>query len=246
LKDPEKRKVYDQYSVDWNTRQQSQSSSHQSSSRQSSWDDLYDRGNAQYSHDFFESLFGGAPQFRQQRRAAQDYHGQVSVSLEEAYQGTSKALHLDHQGKEQTLKVKIPAGVKSGQKIRLAGQGSQAMGGAPAGDLYLTVEVQKHPLFDVMGNDIYLTLPIAPWEAALGATIVVPTLGGNVDLKIPANSQGGQTLRLKKRGLPGATPGDQYIILKIVIPQPTTEAAKAIYQQMAEAMPFNPRATMRV
>lgn len=97
-----------------------------------------------------------------------------------------------------------------------------------------------------MGNDIYLTLPIAPWEAALGATIVVPTLGGNVDLKIPANSQGGQTLRLKKRGLPGATPGDQYIILKIVIPQPTTEAAKAIYQQMAEAMPFNPRATMRV
>ena len=241
LKDPEKRKVYDQYSVDWNARQQGQSST-----RQASWEDLYDNGNAQYSHDFFESLFGGSPHFRQQRRAGQDYHGKVNVSLEEAYQGSSKEIHLGHQGKGQTLKVKIPAGVKSGQQIRLAGQGGLAMNGGPAGDLYLTIEVDKHPLFDVMDNDIYLTLPIAPWEAALGSVIVVPTLGGNVDLKIPPDSQGGQTLRLKKRGLPGKIPGDQYVILKIVIPHPTPDAAKALYQKMAETMPFNPRSKMRI
>ena len=241
LKDKEKRKVYDQYSVDWNARQRGQSSA-----RQTSWEDLYDNGNAQYSHDFFESLFGGASHFRQQPRSGQDFHGKVNVSLEEAYQGTSKELHLGHQGKGQTLKVKIPAGVKSGQQIRLAGQGGLAMAGGPSGDLYLTIEVDKHPLFDVMDNDIYLTLPVAPWEAALGGVIVVPTLGGNVDLKIPPDSQGGQTLRLKKRGLQGKTPGDQYVILKIVIPQPTSDAAKALYQRMAETMPFNPRAKMRM
>ena len=142
--------------------------------------------------------------------------------------------------------MKIPAGVKSLQKIRLAGQGGAATMGGAAGDLYLTVQVDKHPVFDVMGNDIYVSLPVAPWEAALGSTVVVPTLGGKVDLKIPPGSQGGQTMRLKKRGLPGTPPGDQYIILKIIIPQPTTDSAKTLYKKMAEEMPFNPREKMRV
>lgn len=243
LKDPEKRKVYDQYAADWAMRQKGQTSA-----RTPSWDNN-DGDNYQYSHDFFDSLFGGGAHFRQQPRAGADFHGNVNISLEDAYKGTVKELHLpatQHGHKGQTLKVKIPAGVKSGQQIRLAGKGGPAMGGGPSGDLYLTVQVDKHSLFDVMDNDIYITLPIAPWEAALGGTIVVPTLAGNVDLKIPAGSQGGQTLRLKKRGLPGATPGDQYVILKIIIPQPTTDSAKALYKKMAEEMPFNPREKMRM
>lgn len=242
LKDPEKRKIYDQYGNDWEQRQRSQASS-----SGPAWDDS--NANYQYSSDFFESLFGGSPHFRQRHRPQPgvDYHGDVTISLEDAYTGTVKELHLPHAEKgRQTLKVKIPAGVKSGQKIRLTGQGGAGNSGAPKGNLYLTVQVTKHPFFDVMGNDIYLSLPVAPWEVALGGTIVVPTLGGRVDLKIPPGSQGGQTLRLKKRGLPGVIPGDQLVLLKIVIPQPSTDAEKSFYQKMAEELPFNPREKMGV
>ena len=104
----------------------------------------------------------------------------------------------------------------------------------------------KHHLFDVKDNDIYLTLPISPWEAALGATILVPTLSGKIDLKIPAGSQGGQKLRIKNRGLPGPTPGNQYVLLKIITPAATSDTAKELYKQMAEVMPFNPREHMGV
>lgn len=244
LKDPEKRKVYDQYAANWEAQQRGQASSHRPI-----WEDYNGGEQYQYSHDFFESLFGAAPHFRQQRRGGADLHGSVAINLEEAYNGAVKEIYLPAthlKGKTQTLKVKIPAGVKSGQQIRLAGQGEPAIGGGSAGDLYLTIHINKHPIFEVMENDVYVTLPIAPWEAALGSTVVVPTLGGKVDLKIPPGSQGGQTLRLKKRGLPGKTQGDQYIILKIIIPQPTTEEAKALYKKMAEVMPFNPRETMRM
>ncbi len=243
LKDPEKRKIYDQYSADWEARQKAQTST-----RGPVWGD--EGTNYEYSHDFFESLFGAAPHFRQQSRAGADFHGRINISLEEAYHGVVKELHLPARhhmpGGSQTLKVKIPAGVKSEQQIRLAGQGGAALTGGQSGDLYLTIHIDKHPVFDVMGNDIYVTLPIAPWEAALGSTIVVPTLAGKVDLKIPVGSQGGQTLRLKKRGFPGVPPGDQYVILKIIIPQPTTDSAKAFYKKMAEEMPFNPREKMRI
>ncbi|TAL58684.1 MAG: J domain-containing protein, partial [Legionella sp.] len=146
----------------------------------------------------------------------------------------------------QTLKVKIPAGIKSGQQIRLAGQGAPGIHGGPRGDILLTITVDKHPLYDVADNDIYLTLPITPWEAALGTTLVVPTLSGKIDLKIPAGSQGGQKLRIKNRGLPGTTPGNQYVLLKIITPPATTDAAKNLYQQMAKEMPFNPREKMGV
>ena len=102
----------------------------------------------------------------------------------------------------------------------------------------------KHSLFDVMENDIYLTLPITPWEAALGATLVVPTLSGKIDLKIPEGSQGGQKLRIKNKGMPGATPGHQYVLLKIITPPANTEETKSLYKKMAETMPFNPREKM--
>jgi len=243
LKDPKKRKVYDQYD-----RGGPQGpASHP-------FGDEFGSGNPnanqQYSYDFFESLFGGAPHFHQQRRqAGADFRGDINISLEEAYQGCVRELQLPGvEGKQggSKIKVKIPAGVSSLQQIRLAGQGGAAVGGGAPGNLYITIHVDKHPIFDVKDKDIYVTLPIAPWEAALGSTVQVPTLKGKVDLKIPPDSQGGQTLRLKQRGLPGKVPGDQYVILKIVTPRPNTESAKALYKRMAEEMPFNPRETMGV
>lgn len=244
LKDPEKRKTYDQFARDWELNQQAKASPH-------SYTHAWDGGGSdyQYSRDFFESLFGERA-FREQHLNGADLHGSVNVSLEEAYHGAVKTLHLPGTGSSKTgakaLHVKIPVGVKSGQQIRLAGQGAHGSAGGSRGDLYLTISVDKHPVFDVMGNDIYITLPVTPWEAALGCQTVVPTLGGKVDLKIPEGSQGGQTLRLKKRGLPGPVVGDQYILLKIIIPQPITDSAKLLYQQMAKEMPFNPRETMGV
>lgn len=240
LKDPEKRKTYDQYITDAAFRK-----NHTSSKEHTHWGDA--GGDGHYSTDFFESLFGGAPHFRQSNRQGADLYSEMSVSLEEAYHGGVKEIRLsDDKGKQQTLKVKIPAGVKTGQQIRLTGLGGYGMGAGARGDLYVTLSVEKHPFFDVKGHHVYLTLPIAPWEAALGSTVVVPTLGGKVDLKIPAGSQGGQMLRLKKRGLPGATQGDQFVILKIVIPVPTTDCAKSFYKKMAEELPFNPRESMGV
>ncbi len=254
LKDPAKRAAYDQMGQYARENQQGQHSYRQPHHQQTSKADFAS------ARDYFESLFSGgfgagsgAGRFQDAAMPGEDYHGKITISLEEAYQGTTRQIQipvqqLNKHGQPEvtqlTLKVKIPAGIKSGQQIRLAGQGAPGFSGGAKGDLYLQVQVEKHPVFDVRENDIYTTLAVAPWEAALGATIVVPTLGGHVDLKIPAGSQGGQTLRLKSRGLPGNTPGDQYVMLKIVIPQPTTEKAKALYETMAKEMPFNPRAKM--
>jgi curved DNA-binding protein len=245
LKDPVRRAEYDQEikNREFNKKQRAQySGAHTGRSQQS-------QGGQQFDSDFFESLFGHS-RYQQQPIAGQNYEGKINITLEEAFHGAVKSLQvpIGHglDTKMQTLKVKIPTGIKSGQQIRLAGQGAAGVQGGPRGDLYLTVEVLKHPLFDVMDNDIYVTLPITPWEAALGATVVVPTLAGKIDLKIPANSQGGQKLRIKNRGLPGAIPGNQYVLLKIITPPATTEAAKELYKKMAEELPFNPRETMGV
>jgi len=121
------------------------------------------------------------------------------------------------------------------------GQGAPGIQGGAPGDLYLEVVLLPHSLYTVDGKDIILNLPITPWEAALGATIKVPTLGGKIKLKIPAGSQTGQKLRLNGRGLPGKTPGDQYVMLKICVPEAVTEKQKDFYKQMAKEMPFNPR-----
>ncbi len=241
LKDPEKRKTYDQYKHNWEFNQQARSSQQRQTHN---WQDM--AGDYQYSRDFFESLFGGA--YRSQQMNGADLHGTISISLEDAYKGIVKSIQLpgSSQMAPPALNVKIPAGIKSGQQIRLAGQGAESLTGGTRGDLYLTVDVEKHPIYDVLNDDVYVTLPVAPWEVALGATVKVPTLGGMVDLKIPPGSQGGQRLRLKQRGLSGATPGDQYIILKIITPPPTSEEAKLLYKKMSEQMPFNPREKMGV
>ncbi len=238
LKDPVKRAEYDQYikNREFNQRQRTQQSTGHG-------ERFYQFEGGEFDSDLFESLFGHAHTRRPM--AGQNYEGKISISLEEAFQGALKSVQVPvEQGNEtklQTLNVKIPAGIKSGQQIRLAGQGAPGHNGGPRGDLYLTIDIMKHPVFDLMDSDIYLTLPITPWEAALGTTVVVPTLGGKIDLKIPSGSQGGQKLRIKNRGLPGPTPGNQYILLKIITPPATTEAAKELYQKMATVMPFNPR-----
>lgn len=238
LKDPVKRAEYDEYLKYGQFNQQKQDSSHHAKSHRQ----YYQQGQPEFDSDLFESLFGHA-RYQHHPIAGQDYHGTIAVSLEEAFHGTVKNLAVpnDETGSSQTLNVKIPAGVKTGQKIRLSGQGGKGVNNAPRGDLYLTIEVMKHPLFDIQDNDIYLALPVTPWEAALGATILIPTLSGKIDLKIPPGSQGGQKLRIKNRGLPGDVPGHQYVLLKIITPPATSEKAKELYQQMAKVMPFNPR-----
>jgi curved DNA-binding protein len=257
LKDAEKRTAYDELGANWQQGQDFRAPPGWQHAQPGAGKHDSNFGD---SSDFFESLFGRMGGGRQHRQHAysmpgQDYHGKLQVHLEDAFQGATREIQLpitemDAEGRQRTtqrkLKVKIPAGVKSGQQIRLSGQGAQSPNGGKAGDLYLEVDIVKNNLFDLLGNDIYLTLPIAPWEAALGAKISVPTLAGKVELKIPPASQGGQKLRLKGRGMPASPPGDQYIILKIIIPQPTTDAAKALYEKMATEMPFNPRDTMGV
>ena len=142
----------------------------------------------------------------------------------------------------RTLEVRIPPGVTDGQRIRLAGQGGPGVGGAPAGDLYLEVTLAPHRRYRVDRRDVLLDLPVAPWEAALGRTVTVPTLGGKVKLAIPAGSQSGARLRLAGRGLPGNPPGDQYAILRIVVPRAPDEKARALYEALERELSFDPRA----
>ena len=238
LKDPEKRKLYD------NVRAQAQAQPHHryadgaagAGHDWSGWQD--EAAAAGFGTDWFESIFGA-----QRAPRGIDLHGSITVSLQEAYSGVEKEITLPANEQithPQTIKVKIPAGIKAEQQMRLAGKGVPGAQGAN-GDLYLTIKIARDPVFDLVGNDVYLTLPITPWEAALGATIKIPTLAGKVDLKIPPHSQGGQTLRLKKRGFSGKEPGDQLVLLKIVIPQPTTQEATKLYETMAKEMAFNPR-----
>ena len=143
--------------------------------------------------------------------------------------------------RERRVDVTIPPGVRPGQHLRLKGQGAPGMGGRPAGDLYLEVEFAPDPRYRVEGEDVYFTLPVAPWEAALGATVMARTPGGLVELRVPANSSSGRLLRLKGKGLPGPTPGDLYAVLSIALPPADTAAAREAYRAMAAAFDFDPR-----
>jgi curved DNA-binding protein len=219
-------------------------------------------GQATGFSDFFEALFGGG--FSPHREGAfyrgfqsqgEDQQVRILIDLEDAYHGASRTValdtpELDAQGRivsnRKTLNIKIPRGIQAGQRIRLTGQGMPGMQGGKNGDLYLEVEFNKHPYFQAKGKDISIELPVTPWEAALGGSVPVPTLGGKVEVKIPRGSQSGTQLRLKGRGLPGETPGDQLVTLKIVTPPAPNEAAAALYKQMAELMPMNPRQNMGI
>jgi len=216
--------------------------------------------------DFFENLFGaGFDQARgnnagfsgrsQQTFNArgQDVETDLPLFLEDTLRDEAKSVDFSMPQVDQTgqvkyqrksLKVKIPPGSIDGDRIRLKGQGGPGTGDAPAGDLYLRIKFVPHPIFDVSGHDLSLTLPLAPWEAALGVKLPVSTLDGKVTVTIAANSQTGQRLRLKGKGLKGKDQqGDLYVVLKIVMPTTMTDEAKSLWQQMADSSDFDPRAT---
>jgi curved DNA-binding protein len=269
LKDPEKRAAYDQLGSDWKAGQPfrpppdwgsgfefgggARPGRGGSGARPRGRPSGADEASAEEEFsDFFSSLFGGGTPFGAGgARAARDHHARIDVELEEAFRGTTRTLELKRpemradgspEVRSHTVRVTIPAGVGAGQLIRLAGQGEPAHRGGSAGDLYLEVHIRPHRLFQLDGRDVQLTFPVAPWEAALGGTVTVPTLGGAVEMQIPAGAQSGQKLRLRGRGLPGSPAGDEYVQLKVVLPPGDSPQAKALYEEMRAKLPFNPRA----
>ena len=257
LKDPEKRTAYDQLGADWKMGQDFRPPPN--------WDQGFEfhRGDtgglgAEDFSDFFESLFGRGDfrggftraDHRPFTARGEDTYAKIVVDLQDSYLGATRSVTLKHTeiGKDgrptirhRTLSVKIPKGVRPGQHIRLARQGSPGAGGGESGDLFLEIAFRPHPNFHVEGKDVYLNLPVAPWEAELGASVKTSTPAGNVDLTIPPHSKAGRKLRLKGRGLPGKEPGDFYAVLQIALPRAATEAQKAAYREFASAFDFDPR-----
>lgn len=256
LKDSEKRAAYDQLGSQWKNGQEFRPPPHWNTQQGFNAAGMSEEDLGGFS-DFFSSIFGRSGQGAQHRARhdarGRDEHAKIHISLEEAFRGGDKTIQLqtskvDAHGQvkyeTRALKIMIPPGIASGQQLRLAKQGSPGHGKAPAGDLYLEIEILPHRLFTLQGRDVYLTLPVTPWEAALGAKISVPTLGGKVEMKIAPGSQAGQKLRLKGRGLPGSQVGDQYALLQIVTPPAKTDQERGFYEKMAQEMPLDPRTNL--
>ena len=260
LKDPEKRAAYDQLGKNWQAGQEFRPPPDWGTGFEFTGGWRSDTGKGGFS-DFFEALFGQGRGFHTtgftprstSPGRGEDHHSRIDISLEDAFNGATLGLQLrvpeyDAQGhlreQQRKLQVRIPRGVTTGRRIRLAGQGGAGYKGGAAGDLYLEVRLKPHPLYQVEGRDVFVNLPITPWEAALGGKVQVPTLGGKVDLNIPAGARSGQKLRLKGRGLPGAggAAGDQFAVLQIMAPPADSSERRALYEKMAREMPFNPRA----
>ncbi len=203
---------------------------------------------------FLKHLFGNARrkgsngrQNFQQR--GEDIDASISIPVSVAYKGETRMISFTIQSlaqdgritsKPKNLNIKIPKGIKGGQKIRLAGQGSTGYNGGENGDLYIKIEFEEDQVFSVKGADVYVNVPVAPWEAALGDEITIPTPEGNLKLKLPANSSQGKKLRLKGKGIPAKSPGDLYVTINIALPPADTEEAKKVYEQMKN-LNFNPR-----
>lgn len=263
LRDPEKRAAYDQLGANWKGGQEFRPPPDWDAGFETAGRGFSEREAAEHS-DFFESLFrrgfSEQPSGHAERAAfhahGEDRHAKIQIDLEDAYHGATRQVSLrvpeiDDHGhvvlREHQIEFVIPRGVRAGQHIRLAGQGGPAIGQGRPGDLYLEVEFRPHAHYRIDKHDVYLDLPVAPWEAALGAQIDVPTPSGFVDLKIPAGSVEGRKLRLKGRGIPARTPGDFYFVLKIALPPADHEAAQAFYRKMAaEFKSFKPRAKLGV
>jgi len=243
LKDAEKRQAYDRFGTDWKHGHEFNPGGYASAG--------FPGGDFS---DFFESIFSGGFQqgspFRQAPQKGADYHLKLDITLEEAYRGGSKTIQFSQKptsgnqlasAKMKKLKISIPKGVTNGQKIRLAKQGQPAANGSEAGDLYLEMNILPHRYFRLDNQDVNLRLPVTPWEAARGATLKVPTLDGNVELKIKAGVQSGQKMRLKGKGMPGSKTGDQFV--EILIHTPPADGAKAekFYTDMQKQFDFNPR-----
>jgi curved DNA-binding protein len=260
LKDLEKRAAYDQLGMNWKAGQEFRPPP--------DWDAGFEfsgngngRANAGDFSDFFEALYGrgfaaggqGRPDYHAR---GEDHHAKVLIDLEDAYTGSTRTISLqrpevDAQGRvamrSHKLNVTIPRGIRAGQHIRLVGQGAPGVGEGKPGDLYLEIEFNLHAHYRVEQRDVYLELPVAPWEAALGATVKVPNPNGLVELRIPAGSVAGSKLRLKGRGIPGSVPGDFYAVLSIALPAAENEMDEGFYRTMAEQFKsFNPRTTLGV
>jgi curved DNA-binding protein len=254
LRDPEKRTAYDQLGADWKAGQEFRPPPGAGGMHFRFSDGV---GREEGFSDFFEALFGrggmaggprGSTGFRYREPGpsrGEDQQARIQIALEDAYRGASRTLEFRAaDGGTKSIRVAIPRGVTAGQRIRLSGQGAHGLRGGPGGDLFLEVGFEPHAMYEADGRNILLTLPVAPWEAALGATVAVPTLGGRVDLKIPADSQSGRRLRLKGRGLPGKPAGDQIVTLRIDTPPADSPAAREFYEEMRTRLPFNPRRDM--
>jgi curved DNA-binding protein len=262
LKDPEKRKLYDQLGSEWQAGQDFKPppgwENVHFDFRPGPGAEAFDFGGG--FSDFFEMLFGGSMGGGGRARArqsswvmrGQDHEAEIEIDLDSAYHGTTRTLTLqghevDQQGQVrptvQNIQVKIPPGVTDGTRIRLTGKGGEGMGGGPPGDLYLKVHIEPHPRFTLEGHNLQIEVPIAPWEAALGAPVQVVTMDGTVNLKIPSGSQSGQKLRLRGKGFPkkGGARGDLIARLKIVVPKDLTAKEKELFAEMAEVSSFKPR-----
>jgi curved DNA-binding protein len=254
LSDTEKRAAYDQLGQRFHAGQEFRPPPDWDAGFEYSGSGFSDAEAAGFS-DFFSELFGsrmghGAGGARFHARG-EDHHAKIMLDLVDAYNGAEHMMTLrmprtDEHGRvmlaEHTLQVRIPKGVRDGQLIRLAGQGSPGLGGGPPGDLYLEIHFKPHPRYRVEGRDVYATLPLAPWETALGTSVKAPLPDGMVEVRIPEGSQPGRKLRLKGRGIPGAPPGDLYLVMEVVLPPPSDPKVRALYETMArELASFNPR-----
>ena len=267
LKDPEKRAAYDRLGVNYEAGQDFQpppdwASQTNGQAGQGGYSQGFEAGDGQDHSAFFDALFrgmkgaGGGQRTRQHSHEAFDMHGQdqhakIQIEIDDSYQGATRTLQLRIQVEgsdgrprldNRTIEFVIPKGIRAGQHIRLAAQGGPGMGAGSPGDLYLDVEMLPHLLFRTDGVDVLMDLPIAPWEAALGAEVIAPTPTGQVEIKIPAGSINGRKLRVKGRGLPAKTPGDFYFVLKILQPSANSELEKEAYADLHTAFnSFNPR-----
>ncbi len=250
LKDSEKRQAYDQFGSDWKHGHEFSGAG----ARQGGFHGGGGFSSGDFS-DFFESIFGGDFQqqqgHQQQRQAPRKGENQelkLNISLDEAYHGGIKTIQYPQKNsgshgavEMKKLKVNLPRGVSNGQKIRLSKQGHASAQGGESGDLYLEMNIRPHRYFKVDGNDIILRVPLTPWEAALGTTLKVPTLNGQVELKIKPGMQSGQKMRLKGKGMPGDVSGDQMVEILIQAPPADTEEAEEFYRRMQKQFDFNPR-----
>jgi curved DNA-binding protein len=252
LRDDEKRARYDQLGANWKAGQDVSGASGfgDGFSSGDGFDDVrVDFGGGDFS-DFFEGLFGqrggrttgaaGFGGFDGFSIRGGNQEAVLGLTLEEAAAGGKRRISL---GDGRDFEVEIPRGVRDGQRIRLAGQGSAGPGGGPSGDLFLRVRVKPHPRFRVEGRDLYVDLPVAPWEAALGAEVPVPTLSGSVRLKVPHGSSTGRRLRLRGQGLPSpdGSAGDLYAVLAVHVPKRLTKKERELFEELASVSHFDPR-----
>ena len=257
LSDPEKRAAYDQVGQGFQPGQDFQPPPNWDAGFEFSGHEFSPHEAAGFS-DFFSELFGRMGGDRHGFRThgggfqsqGEDHHAKVLLELEDTFHGATRQISLrvpkvDGQGRvtleSRTLNVKIPKGVREGQVIRLAGQGAPGMGGGPAGDLLLEVHFKPHSRFRVDQRNLHLTLPVAPWEAALGAIVGVDLPDGSLKVRIPEGTQSGRQLRVRGKGIPGNPPGDLLLDIQVALPPADSPKAKELYETMARELAFNPR-----